>query len=314
MEGRTPYPEKLIVQEKIPTIKGIVFNIQRYSIQDGPGIRTTVFFKGCPLHCLWCHNPEGINPRPEIVWWERRCLGCKECLKACPLHTDIFPPAFDPRCDLCGKCLEVCPAKALELAGKEFTVPELIEEILKDRIFFDVSQGGVTFSGGEPLFQGEFLLSVLQALKEEKVHTTIDTSGYAPPELFNKVSEIADLFLYDLKLVDEKKHRYFTGVSNKIILENLTSLAEKNKKVIVRFPVIPGINDDSQNIQIMGKFLASLKIEEINLLPYHKIAQDKYRRLGREYQLSSLEPPSPERLEEIKKSLDRFVPQVKIGG
>ncbi|MGB9553206.1 MAG: glycyl-radical enzyme activating protein [bacterium] len=314
MEGRSPYPEKLMVQEKIPRIKGIVFNIQRYSIQDGPGIRTTVFLKGCPLHCLWCHNPEGINPKPEIVWWERRCLGCKECQKACPLNTDVFPPAFDPLCDLCGKCLEVCPAKALELAGKEFTVPELMEEILKDRIFFDVSQGGVTFSGGEPLFQGEFLLSMLQALKEEKVHTTVDTSGYASPELFRKVSETADLFLYDLKLMDEKKHRHFTGVSNQVILENLTLLTKENRKVIVRFPVIPGINDNPQNVQTMGEFLASLKIEEIDLLPYHKIAQDKYRRLGRKYQLTYLEPPSPERLEEIKKSLVRYVPQVKIGG
>ncbi|MDI6869242.1 MAG: glycyl-radical enzyme activating protein [Coprothermobacterota bacterium] len=299
---------------KISTVKGIIFNIQRYSIQDGPGIRTTVFLKGCPLRCLWCHNPEGINPKPEIIWWERRCLGCRECVKTCPLSTDIFPPVFDPACNFCGKCLEVCPAKALEFAGKEFTVPELMEEILKDRIFFDVSHGGVTFSGGEPLFQSPFLLEMLKACKEERVHTTVDTSGYAPEGLFQEVAGLTDLFLYDLKIMDEKRHRSSTGVSNSLILENLSWLAKGKRKVIVRFPVIPGINDDDLNIQLMGEFLLSLKIEEIDLIPYHKIAQDKYRRLRREYQLSSLEPPDQGRLEKIKMTLENFIPLVKIGG
>jgi len=302
------------VGEEFPSLRGIVFNIQRYSIQDGPGIRTTVFLKGCPLHCLWCHNPEGQSPKPEIIWWEKRCLGCRECVKACPLNTDIFPPVFDLRCDLCGRCLEVCPGKALELAGKEFTVGQLMEEVLKDRIFYDLSEGGATFSGGEPLFQGNFLLEMLQACRRERVHVAVDTSGYASRELVLKVAELADLFLYDLKLMDEEKHLKYTGVSNSLILENISALLRSGKKVIVRFPVIPGINDDDNNIRLMRNFLYPLNVMEIDLIPYHKIAQDKYRRIRRAYPLPSLEPIAQGRLEEIRKFFESFVPKVKIGG
>lgn len=294
--------------------KGIVFNIQRYSIQDGPGIRTTVFLKGCPLRCLWCHNPEGIKPEPEIIWWEARCLGCRKCLESCHLDTQIFPPAFDPNCDLCGECLRACPAKALELAGREYSPEELLEEILKDRVFFDLSQGGVTFSGGEPLFQGDFLLEMLSKCKRERIHIAVDTSGFASSELFQRVEELTDLFLYDLKTMDERKHLDFTGVQNFQILENLKWLSEKPEKVIVRLPVIPGFNDDDREIRLMGEFLLSLKIPEINLIPYHKMAKDKYRRLRREYPLNSLENPSSEGLERVKITLEKYVPKVKIGG
>lgn len=294
--------------------KGIIFNIQRYSIQDGPGIRTTVFLKGCPLRCLWCHNPEGIKPEPEIIWWETRCIGCRKCLESCHLETQIFPPAFDPDCDLCGECLRVCPAKALELAGREYSSEELMEEILKDRVFFDISQGGVTFSGGEPLFQGDFLLEVLSKCKKERIHTAVDTAGFANLELIKKVEELTDLFLYDLKTMDQKKHLDSTGVPNFQILENLTWLSKKPEKVIVRFPVIPGFNDNEGEIQGMGEFLLSLKIPEIDLIPYHKMARDKYRRLRKEYSLNSLENPSSEMLERIKIVLEKYLPKVKIGG
>ncbi|MCR4428464.1 MAG: glycyl-radical enzyme activating protein [Caldiserica bacterium] len=300
--------------EKSSSKRGVVFNIQRYSIQDGPGIRTTIFLKGCPLKCLWCHNPEGINPNPEIIWLETRCLGCRRCVQSCHLETPIFPPAFDPRCNLCGECLRTCPAKALELAGRGFSKEELMEEILKDRVFFDLSQGGVTFSGGEPLFQGEFLLEILSACKEERIHTALDTSGFCEMGLLQKVEPLSDLFLYDIKTIDVKKHLEFTGVPNFQILENLSWLSKKPEKVIVRFPVIPGLNDDDFEIQQMGEFLLSLNIREIDLIPYHKMARDKYRRLRREYPLNNLENPSSERLEKIKIALERYVPKVKIGG
>jgi len=289
---------------------GTVFNIQRYSIHDGPGIRTTVFLKGCPLNCWWCQNPESQLSGQEIVFWEDRCIGCGACSTICPSGAiqikNGIPVTEKEKCILCGKCIEKCPALAREMIGKKITAEEVIKEIEKDVIFYEESGGGVTFSGGEPLEQPEFLEELLNACQKKKIHTAVDTSGYVSWEILNKISSKVDLFLYDLKIMDSKRHKKYTGVSNELILENLKKLSSVHNNIFVRFPVIPGINDDYQNIKEMGEFLSFLKVTQVNLLPYHYIGVDKYRRLGRTYKLATTQPPSEEKLSEISAILRKF--------
>jgi len=260
---------------------GIVFNIQRYSIHDGPGIRTTVFLKGCPLNCWWCQNPESQLSELEMIF---------------------------------GKCIEKCPALAREMIGEKLTTEEVIKEVEKDLVFYKESGGGVTFSGGEPLGQTEFLEELLNVCREKKIHTTVDTSGYISWEILNKISPKVDLFLYDLKLMDNERHKKYTGVSNEIILGNLEKLSSVHNNIFIRFPVIPGINDDYQNIKKTGEFLSSLKIAQVNLLPYHYIGMDKYKRVGRTYKLVDIQSPSEEKLSEISAILKKFNLNVKLRG
>jgi len=299
-------------------MKGTVFDIKRFSIHDGPGIRTTVFLKGCPLSCWWCHNPEGQSPGPELVLRANRCIGCGACVEACPngaifsqnglLRTDRG------KCTLCGSCVEVCYTGAREIAGQVMTVEEVMAEIERDVPFYDGSGGGVTFSGGEPLLQRDFLLDLLRACRQRNVHTAVDTSGLAPPETVERVGELADLFLYDLKLMDEERHRRYTGVSNRLILENLRALAGQGRRVILRVPVVPGINDDDGNVRRIGELAAELGLDQVCLLPYHHTGADKYRRLGKDYLLPEVRPPSEERMEELAQVLRAFGLQVKVGG
>jgi len=289
---------------------GTVFNIQRYSIHDRPGIRTTVFLKGCPLNCWWCQNPESQLSGQEIIFWEDRCIGCGACSTICPSGAiqikNGIPVTEKEKCILCGKCIEKCPALAREMIGKKITAEEIIKEVEKDLVFYEESGGGVTFSGGEPLEQPEFLEELLNACQKKKIHTAVDTSGYVSWEILNKISSKVDLFLYDLKIMDSKRHKKYTGVSNELILENLKKLSSVHNNIFVRFPVIPGINDDYQNIKEMGEFLSSLKVTQVNLLPYHYIGVDKYRRLGRTYKLATTQPPSEEKLSEISAILEKF--------
>jgi pyruvate formate lyase activating enzyme len=293
-------------------MKGMIFDIKRFAIHDGPGIRTTVFFKGCSLRCQWCHNPEGQEPKPEIAIRESRCQQeCRECLSACPkgaISKNEKTALIDrAKCDLCGKCRDVCVYEALEVIGREVTVDEVVEEVEKDRVFFDESNGGITFSGGEPLMQPDFLEALLERFKKQGVRQTVDTSGYAPFETLERVSRNADLFLYDIKLMDEKKHKEYTGVSNQIILDNLKKLAEKEKKIVIRIPVVPGINDDRENIQKTAEYLLSLKeIKYINLLPFHRGGADKAERLGKKSLAGSIPSPAAEKMEEIRKTLSNF--------
>ena len=291
----------------------------KYSIHDGPGIRTTVFFKGCPLNCLWCHNPESQSLGQELMYRSERCIGCGQCLEICPNGAVVASAGnleyLRDQCQACGACCQVCPAGVRELVAKTMSVSEVMAEIEKDVIFYDESGGGVTFSGGEAFLQPVFLLELLKECRKKEIHTTLETCGYVNLELLQTLSACVDLFLYDLKLMDSQKHQGVTGVPNELILANLRWLAEHHPQVIVRVPVIPGINDDQENLQQIGEFVASLKrVTELHLLPYHKAGSDKYLRLGRVYQLPDLQSPDAERLEQVVGQLELFGLKVKVGG
>jgi len=301
-------------------LKGMIFDIKRYAIHDGPGIRTTIFFKGCPLHCPWCHNPEGIKMEKEIIFWEDRCIKCGDCEIVCPekaitLSNKGFPEINIEKCTLCGECLKVCHPQAIEVVGKEMSVEEVMTEIEKDLIFYDQSGGGVTFSGGEPLMQPEFLKELLKRCKERYIHTAVDTTGYVNRKKLIEVAEYVDLFLYDLKLMDSKMHKYYTGVSNEPILENLKELSRMEKNINIRIPVIPGVNDSSKNINKTGEFLASLPFPPmVSLLPYHNSWLNKFKKLNMKWKPYIAKKPDNEKMEEIKHKLEKFGINVKIGG
>lgn len=298
---------------------GRIFNLQHFSVNDGPGIRTTVFMKGCPLHCAWCHNPESISPEKEILLRPERCIRCGKCVAICRHHAAIsVNGAFGvdrELCAQCGECVEECVSEARNIVGLDMSVEAVMDEILKDRIYYEQSGGGVTFSGGEPLLQHEFLNTILSACRHEGIHTAVDTTGLTSPSILEKVANLTDLFLYDIKTMDDGRHRQFTGVSNRLILENLRLLDEWNKKVIVRVPIIPGINMDRVSIQRIGEFVATLRnIHEINLLPYHKTGINKYERIDADYQLDGIQPPTMAEMNRVAETLRPYVSHIAIGG
>ena len=300
-------------------VTGEIFDIKKYAIHDGPGIRTTVFFKGCPLSCWWCHNPEGIKRTAERLYRQDRCIGCKECIQVCS-HDAIADsadrPKWDPsRCEYCKTCALVCPTEAVTFVGKTMSVDDVIAEITKDTVFYDESNGGVTISGGEPLMQPQFLLKLLEGCGHLDLHRTVDTSGYADTKTLLQVAACTELFLYDLKHMDPEKHFKYTGVSNEKILENLKCLSEHGADIIVRLPIIPGINSHDENIDRTGAFISSLSgIRCVNILPYHCAAITKYKNFNMEYSSSDVEPPSKDQLESIANRLENYDIRVKIGG
>lgn len=298
--------------------KGIIFNIQKFSVHDGPGIRTTVFFKGCPLNCLWCHNPESQNMNPEVMYYSRRCVGCGACASKCPNSAlsikDNLIVSDIKSCTACGLCVKLCPSNAREIAGYSACTEYVMDEIRKDLIFYEESGGGVTFSGGEPLMQYKFLSELLCMCRQEGIDTALDTSGYAPWQVLERISSNVNLFLYDIKLMDDEKHKRYTGVSNEIILENIKKLSSLGSRIFARIPIVPGINDDKENISLAGSFLSGLNIEQVNLLPYHNISADKYSRLSREYELKDLPVPSEELILNAASILKSFGLKIKIGG
>jgi pyruvate formate lyase activating enzyme len=266
-------------------MKGLVFSIKRYSVHDGPGIRVTFFMKGCPLSCWWCHNPEGISPLPENVELTEK-VGEREFRKNVT-------------------------------AGEWYSVNDILGIIEKEKIFISESKGGVTFSGGEPLLQIDFLLEALKACKSHGYHTAVDTSGYSQLENFTSILPFTDLFLFDIKHMDAAKHSLYTGVSNKLILSNLKMLLNSGKDIMIRVPVIPGVNDDPENMDVIRKLLEehnSESIKKINLLPFHRIAASKYRKLNIPDKMSDIKPPASERMKNLKAFFEETGIKVKIGG
>lgn len=299
--------------------RGLVFNIQRFSVHDGPGIRTTVFLKGCPLSCVWCHNPEGIAPAPEVALSPRRCIECGECVVVCPQGLPVPGEALTAEsvdaCLVCGACAETCPTRARQIAGSEMTVSEVMAEVLKDRVFFEESGGGVTFSGGEPLGQPRFLLELLHTCRQQGIHTTVDTSALVSWEDLEVVAGSADLILYDIKHLDDAVHRRYTGVSNRQILANLRRLGAGRHRIWLRVPVIPGINDGLEDIRAVGQLAASIRgVERVCLLPYHPLGEDKLRRQGRRSGLENVERPSVAQMQSLATVVETMGVSAQLGG
>jgi len=297
-----------------------IFDIKRYAINDGPGIRIVIFLKGCNLNCAWCHNPESISTETERMYAPSKCIQFETCVMACPEKTitlaskGIITDAG--LCKMCGKCAEVCPTKAIEISGYTMSVAEIMKEIEKERVFFDQSGGGVTFSGGEPLQQSRFLIELLDECGKRGIHRAVDTAGLTNTEIILEIARRTNLFLYDLKMMNSEKHRKWVGVPNEKILKNLKVLAATGVKIIIRIPLVGGVNDDAENMEATARFVAALSGEkkEVNLLPYHKIAQTKYQKLGRPEEFQLLEEPTKEAQQQAIAIFEKYGIQASIGG
>jgi pyruvate formate lyase activating enzyme len=302
------------------TTAGVTFNVQRFSTEDGPGIRTTVFLKGCPLRCAWCHNPEGLHPKPELVWHDVRCIGARECLGVCPEDALTLTPQglrIDCRkCTVCGACVKACPAAALELIGRSWSPAELMVEVLKDQVFYETSGGGVTFSGGEPMLQGEFLGQVLRLCHEAGLHVALDTCGGLPWERYEQAVPSINLVLYDLKIMDGGRHKAATGIANEGILENARQFASRGIPMWIRTPVIPGYTDDLDNILSIARFIRDQlpTVERWDLLAYTNLGQPKYHRLDRPYALENTPLLTRQQMETLCQAALALVPVARWSG
>ncbi len=276
---------------------GNIFNIQKFCINDGPGIRTTVFFKGCPLRCEWCHNPESNRMKPELLFMPEKCIGCEECAAVCESFVHIFDEehiVLRDKCVFCKKCETVCPVKALEIAGKSVSSDEIIKIIMSDKEFYEDSGGGLTISGGEPFMQYEFMLEILKKAKENGLHTCVETCGYTDEEKLLEASEYIDIFLFDYKLTEADLHKKYTGVDNTKILENLKALDENGSKIILRCPIIPSVNDNEGHFRGIAATADSLRnVIGMEIAPYHELGISKSERLGQE-NIISFRPPEKE--------------------
>lgn len=281
-------------------MKANIFNIQKFSIHDGPGIRTTVFFKGCPLSCLWCSNPESQSACTQLLWDQEKCLHCHKCMVVCPrdsISSIASRLNFNAAtCIKCRRCVQNCPATALELSGQEMTVSEVMDEVRQDMAFYEESGGGVTLSGGEVLVWPDFVAELLEQLQKEGISTALETTGYAEAAVFQRVAAQADLLLFDMKHHNEKKHQQFTGVSNEKIIRNMAWAADEGIPIIVRIPVIPGINDSLADAAAFVKRLARMKIQKVDLLPFHQFGEKKYDSLQLAYAMKETKALHPEDL------------------
>ncbi len=289
-------------------MKAHIVDVRKFAVHDGPGIRTTFFLKGCPLHCIWCHNPESISPRSEIGLVEKRCSGCGRCAAFCPNHrfTAAGHEIDRANCSGCGRCAGECVSGALTWYGRPMEAEEAEALALEDLCFYETSGGGCTLSGGEPLLQPEFCAELFRRLGKRGVHRALDSCGSVPPGAFETIAPYTDLFLYDLKQMDPELHRKYTGASNERILSNLRLLARLGKPVEIRMPVVPGCNDSRENFEAAGEFLSGLgNITAVRLLAYHSYARSKYRAVGRPDTMPRTESPSPARLLELAEILRR---------
>lgn len=302
----------------------LIFDIKRYCINDGPGIRITLFMKGCPLRCAWCHNPEGIANGKEKLYTRKKCIGCQSCVDVCPVHALKLTPegivTDASLCRLCGRCVDECPTLALEMSGTEYSVDYLLEEIRKEVPLIDRSGGGVTFCGGEPLMHPAFLLQLLKACGGEglRLHRAVDTTLYASRTTVDLILPETDLFLVDLKTMDSATHQRYCGVPNELILDNLRYIAERGKLYFIRIPLIEGVNADTENIERTAAFLASLpkQPEVVNLLPYHDIGKNKHEKLGTIYNPHNyaFAPPDEEVLQRCIRQFAKYDIKAVIGG
>ena len=298
-------------------MKGEVFDVQRYSIHDGPGIRTTVFLKGCPLKCKWCANPESQNKYPEIFFRSQICEGCGRCVEICPQNAISLVKDFIDLdrilCDRCMKCIEKCPTKALSITGETRTTEEIVDIVMKDELFYNNSGGGLTISGGEPLLQPDFTLDLLKACKDKSIHTTLDTSGHARWEILESMVNYSDLILFDIKHLNSDQHIAGTGVGNELILQNLKKITEKGNRLWVRIPIIPGYNDSAKHIEDIAKFLSKMPIEKVSMLAFHEWSKSKYKALGIYYPCKDLSPIEEEKIHPLKNIFESFGMEITIG-
>ncbi|MFW5741167.1 MAG: glycyl-radical enzyme activating protein [Myxococcota bacterium] len=301
-------------------LEGLVFNIQKFSTEDGPGIRTTVFFKTCTMRCVWCHNPEALRASPELVWHEPRCMRDRACLEACPrgavlLRGDVIDIDRET-CEACGTCCEVCPTGALEVIGNSTTADALLEEVRKDRVFYDASGGGVTLSGGEPLSQPGVVTSFAARCKLDGIHVALDTCGHVPWERFEQVSPFTDLVLFDLKIFDPARHREATGVDNAQLLDNARALSARGVPMWIRTPLVPGLTSDDENLRAIGTFIRDHlpSVQRWELLAYTNLGLPKYRRLGIPYRLEGTASMPRPALDRAAAVAGPFAPDVRVTG
>lgn len=288
---------------------GLVFDIKRFAVHDGDGIRTTVFIKGCPLNCKWCHNPEGISFLPEMQYFKNKCVNCGECVSVCKAFAQKMldgKHSFDRnKCISCGECQNVCLGEAMKLCGRKMTAQEVVDAVMEDKVFYDASSGGVTLSGGECLCNADFCVSILRLCKKNGIHCAVDTSGFVPKDAIDKVLPYTDIFLYDIKHFDSDKHKKFTGKGNEKILENLVYIDTKGIPIEVRIPLIKGVNEDA--IAKTGELLSELKnLTKVRLLPYNSIIDSKYEAIGKMCEKHDMEVPDDECVMQVKKTLEAF--------
>jgi len=300
---------------------GIVAKIQHYSIQDGPGIRTTVFVKGCPLHCLWCHNPEMINAKMEVWYNARTCSLCGQCIEACPENAikGYKDERMIDRLDClastgCKVCVEVCPTAALDIVGKQMTVEEVVKEVREDTMFYQRTGGGTCISGGEPALQADFTVEFLEQCQSHFIDTAVETCGIATWNVLSEIAQYTDLFLIDMKHMDPASHKEATGVSNRLILENIAKLAKMGKKIRIRLPLIPGFNDSEENLRKTAEFMLANNLKYIDLMAFHLTGEYKYRMLGKEYECADIKEPTAAEMAKHKALFESYGIGGTIGG
>ena len=293
--------------EDLRSIKGVTFGIDQTAIHDGPGVRMNVYVKGCPLRCVWCHSPESQSFRPEVVWYETKCARCRRCIEVCPENVRAFEGVDEDgraRCRLCGECVRACPAGALEIMGRFVSAGEVADEAVRLQPFFRRTGGGVTLTGGEPLAQPAFALAVAKLCRQADIHVAVETCGHVTWGVLSSFLDAVDLFLYDVKLADERRHREQTGAGNRRILANLRRLGEAGAAVIVRVPLVPGVNDDEPAIAAIAHRVAELGLRRIALLPFNPATEGKYSWLGRSSALAGAQPQDADRVRALERILE----------